>query len=335
MPPPHSQPENKALKALRSYHRFHGYDYSRGASLFITFAIKGRQPIFGKVQGARVAYSPAGLAMRETIEIENRRNPLLFATKYEVMPDHLHLRLVLKAGCPDGLREIGQFVNNLKRWGRQKSAKLGTNFAWDENYHDRICCSRFINEKVDAYIGYNALKWSLMHGDHALLKVHEGISSTRLPIEEWWSAAGNIDLLSEDRRILAISLSRSLPPPDHPAVLDRLLAAARNGWVLAGTFISPCERKLADVLTINQLPFIKAVPDSLKMTYRPKVEETPLFATGRLLILSRECDPVTSRYHAWHDINDALYAMATRIGSGCGVYVHKKKTQEVQWKRQI
>ena len=47
---------------IKHYRRFHGYDYSRGASIFVTFAVKGRLPLFGRVEGDKVDLSPAGKA---------------------------------------------------------------------------------------------------------------------------------------------------------------------------------------------------------------------------------------------------------------------------------
>ena len=48
---------------IKHYRRFHGYDYSRGASIFVTFAVKGRLPLFGRVEGDKVVLSPDPLKM--------------------------------------------------------------------------------------------------------------------------------------------------------------------------------------------------------------------------------------------------------------------------------
>ena len=58
---------------IKHYRRFHGYDYSRGASIFVTFAVKGHSPLFGRVEGDKVDLSPAGKAALEAILFENRR----------------------------------------------------------------------------------------------------------------------------------------------------------------------------------------------------------------------------------------------------------------------
>jgi len=294
--------------------------------MFVTFALKERKPLFGKVIGDKVALSTAGLIAEEAILFENKRpGKRARAVSYTVMPDHLHLRLVLPPGLGDEpLRHIGQFVNNVKRWTRVRSMEEGYTVEWEANYHDRICVSRFINEKVDAYIAYNPLKWSLMHGADAPLRVIEPLFSARLCDNEWWSAAGNRDLIALERKIAAVSISRSLRKSDIERVVERLMKAAKDGWIIASTFISPGEIALAKALELNRLPRIKAVPDPLKMVYRPKVEDTPAFREERLLIVSRECPPEISRYDAWHGMNGALASMAAKSGDGLGVYIHRK-----------
>ena len=322
----HNMTQRPGAARIRHYRRFHGYDYNRGASIFVTFALKRRLPLFGRVEGDKVVLSPAGRAAIEAILFENARpGRRVWAAAYVVMPDHIHIRLVL---LPDSgsepLRHVGQFVNNVKRWSRKHAAEVGVEVEWEENYHDHVCVSRFINEKVDAYIGYNALKWSLMHGPDAPLKVVEPLVSPRFPEDEWWSAAGNMDLLAPDRRIAAVSVSRTVRAGDYPAIVERLVKAAKSGWVIASTFISPGEIAVYNALEAAKLPRIKASPDPLKMVYRPHVEDTLALAEGRLVIISRECGPEVSRYDAWHGMNDAMAEMAAAEGEGLGVYIHRK-----------
>ena len=45
---------------IRYYRRFHGYDYAKGASLFITMATDPRASVFGCVRDARVVRSELG-----------------------------------------------------------------------------------------------------------------------------------------------------------------------------------------------------------------------------------------------------------------------------------
>lgn len=164
----------KPKKELKGYRRFRGYDYSRGATLFVTIVTAPRQNVFGRVVDDRVELNDCGRAAEETFQLEMKRNPALNVMECVIMPDHVHFMVHVRAGSNQPLRQIGQFVANFKRWTKYKVEKLGvTGFGWQENYHDWICLSREGMDAVAKYIKNNPLKWSLMHGANPPLKVSE------------------------------------------------------------------------------------------------------------------------------------------------------------------
>ena len=309
-----------APKKILRFRRYHGYDYSRGAVLFITFGLLRRQPVFGHVAGSKVAYSPAGRAALETLQLEMLRSPDLTVHSFAIMPDHVHLRIHIRPGTREPLKAVGRFVNNFKRWTKWKAAKLGVAIDWQPNYHDRLCLSAEVIELVDKYIANNPLKWSLMHGPNPPLKVHEPLDSARLPDGEWWTGVGNVELLGPHVKLAAFRLSRSIPRGDFTAVIARCLSAVEKGYVPVSTFISPCERALKDALVVAGAPLVRVVPDPLATVYRPREDEPGLFAAGRLLLLSRVAAAGMSRTAAWHEINDVLAEIACQ-GGGAAAYV--------------
>ena len=74
---------------------------------------------------------------------------------FVIMPDHVHLRIHIRAGTREPLKSIGMFVNNFKRWTKWKAAKLGVNIDWQPNYHDRLCLNAEVIDLVDKYIANN------------------------------------------------------------------------------------------------------------------------------------------------------------------------------------
>ena len=308
-----------APKKIARFRRFHGYDYSRGAVLFITFGLAKRLPVFGQVAGNKVNYSPVGLAALETLQLERMRNHDITVHSSVIMPDHVHLRIYIRPGAREPLKAIGRFVNNFKRWTKWKAAKLGIVIDWQPNYHDRLCLNAEVIDLVDKYIANNPLKWSLMHGATPPLKVHEPIDSARLPDGEWWTGVGNMELLAPNVKLAAFRLSRSIPRCDFMAVIERCLSAVEKGYVPASTFISPCERALKDALSAAGAPMVRVVPDPLATVYRPKDDEPGLFAADKLLLLSRVAVTGMSRSAAWHEINDVLADIACQCGTA--VYV--------------
>jgi len=300
------------------FRRYKDYDYSRGATLFITFSTEPRRSVFGRVVDGKMYFNQFGQAARETLETEMKRNPALTVMRHVIMPDHVHLLVHVRAFTGDPLRQVGQFVSNFKRWTKYKVEKLGaTGFGWQKNYHDWICSTQLLMDTAGKYISNNEVKWSLMHGENPPLKVIEPLAHWRFPPNEWWSGVGRTDLL--DRKIAAIRLSRKIPQSEFGAVVSRLLAACDKGYTLASTFISPCEQIVASELAKREIAFIKMVPDKLATVYRPKNDEPVLFSKGLYLLLSRVAGADASRSAAWHGINDALAGMAEL--NGLSLYV--------------
>jgi len=307
---------------LTRFRRFHGYDYARGAAMFLTFSLEPRQPLLGRIEGSIVALSPAGAAVRAELHRVSAHRPGVVLRTSVVMPDHVHVRVQVLPNLADPLKELGRFVYNVKCRSQRAARKAGIEISWQRNYHDRILCSAEIVDIVDRYIENNPLKWSLMHGSSPPLKVHEPLDSPLLPDDEWWTGAGETVLLEPGRKLAAVRLSRSLRPEDFPGVSARLRDAAAKGYVLAGTWISPCEQAVFAELSREGVPFVRVVQDPLARVYRPKGDEPGLFAAGRYLLLSRVSAPGIGRGAAWHGINDALAAVALR-GGGAAVYVHR------------
>lgn len=78
---------------IKRYRRFPGWDYSRGASLFITISTLPRRPLFGRIMAGKVELSPLGLIVRESLEQMPRLNPGILLFGYVVMPDHVHFNV--------------------------------------------------------------------------------------------------------------------------------------------------------------------------------------------------------------------------------------------------
>ncbi len=315
---------------IQHFRRYHGYDYSRGAVVFATFHLEPRQPLFGRIEDGRMVYSAVGRIAAAVIEKESHRTRDAQLKSWVVMPDHIHLRIYLPPGQAAPLKKLGQFIYNVKAWTRNNAQReLGVMLGWQKNYHDWLCLSREVIETVDKYIANNPLKWSLMHGPHAPLRLVEPVKAAVLPRGEWWTAAGNVGLL--DGKIAAVRLSRSIPARLHGEVAGRLMTAVEKGFILAGTWISPCEREVFAQLVQRGAAVVRASQDPLAMVYRPKGDESQMFAHGNYLVLSRVAAPGTARGVGWHGINDALNAIAL-AGGGLGIYV-KCEGGRLRWSR--
>ena len=98
------------------YRRFHGYDYSRGASLFITISTEPRRPCFGAVVKAQLVHTPLGKAVCEALENFSIIHPGFSIRGYVVMPDHVHFNVRIEPGMADPLKRLGLAIRGFKRY---------------------------------------------------------------------------------------------------------------------------------------------------------------------------------------------------------------------------
>ena len=127
--------------------------------MFISFHLEPRIGVFGQITpDGQMLLSQAGLVLDDIINTERQKHPEIAIRSYRIMPEHLHFRLTFAAGLDKPLYRIGRFVHDIKRLSKTKLAHLGISISWQENYHDFICLSKEINEKVDEYIQLNPMK---------------------------------------------------------------------------------------------------------------------------------------------------------------------------------
>ena len=101
---------------IRRYRRFKGWDYTKGASFFITIATEPRRPLFGKIVNGKMVLSSLGEKVREALEAMPRFNPGLARFGYVVMPDHVHFNCALLSGLAEPLKTLGFAIRRFKNY---------------------------------------------------------------------------------------------------------------------------------------------------------------------------------------------------------------------------
>ena len=184
-----------ATSKIKRYRRFAGWDYAKGASLFITIATEPRRALFGKVRGYAVALSPLGEKVKEALEAIPRLNPGILLFGHVVMPDHVHFNCALLPGLAAPLKVLGNAIRRFKNY----TTKLANGHLWQQGYHDYILLSREMIDATERYIAYNPLKWELMYGEKGALRVIEPLFLPRFDAGTYWKGVGNLDLLDPVR----------------------------------------------------------------------------------------------------------------------------------------
>ena len=154
--------ESRAPSRVKYYRRYHGYDYSRGASLFITISTEPRLALFGRVKNAAVELTPLGKIVAESIAAMPRFNPAIALFEWVVMPDHVHFNVNLAAGLDEPLKTLGAAIRKFKTYTTTVARKtLGLNSMWQQGYHDYLLLSESFIASTGRYIRYNPLKHEL------------------------------------------------------------------------------------------------------------------------------------------------------------------------------
>ena len=103
-------------KAIGRYRRFKGWDYTKGASLFITIATEPRRPLFGEIRGGKVVLTPLGEKVKNALESMARLNPGISLFGHVVMPDHVHFNCAIWAGLEEPLKVLGGAIRRFKNY---------------------------------------------------------------------------------------------------------------------------------------------------------------------------------------------------------------------------
>ena len=334
----------KAKKCeIKRYRRLSTWDYSGGASFFITIATEPRRPLFGTVERGVVALSPLGEMVKESLEAMPRLNPGLRLFGHVVMPDHVHFNCSLAAGLDAPLKVLGWAVRRFKNYTTKLAKRSlaidagvrGTAYnhdgqtgfgqsttIWQQGYHDYILVSREMIDATERYIAYNPLKWELMYGEEGALRVAEPLFLPRLDPGDYWKGVGNLALLDPTEKLVSLRVSREVAAPEAiAAVVRRLERAVDKGYIVVSGFISKGERAVCDMLCRRpDARFVRVLPSCLpNRRFRPESCYVAPFAEGRDLEIAKGNDEVEFGRRACLDVNAEIIEIAT-AGEGLSLY---------------
>ena len=306
-----------ATSKIKRYRRFAGWDYAKGASLFITIATEPRRALFGKVRGYAVALSPLGEKVKEALEAIPRLNPGILLFGHVVMPDHVHFNCALLPGLAAPLKVLGNAIRRFKNY----TTKLANGHLWQQGYHDYILLSREMIDATERYIAYNPLKWELMYGEKGALRVIEPLFLPRFDAGTYWKGVGNIALLDPAEKLLALRISRQVQGAAMAKMLARIESAVDKGYVIISGFISKGEQAVRDMLCRrSDARFIRILPSCIpNRRFRPESRYAGPFAEGRYLEIAQGNDEVEFGRRACLDINAEIIEIAT-AGDGLAIY---------------
>lgn len=145
--------------------RLSHFDYSQPGYYFITICTKNHHSILRR--GAQCAPAPlppltsAGLAAERFLLEIPVHYPMISVDHYVVMPNHVHLILVITAGHigTDGRTMCAPTVSRVVRgWKEAVTKQIGVSI-WQKSFHDHIIRNKTDYLRIWNYIDTNPAKW--------------------------------------------------------------------------------------------------------------------------------------------------------------------------------
>ncbi|MBQ7969160.1 MAG: transposase [Clostridia bacterium] len=156
--------------------RIKNYDYSRVGAYFITICTKNRAEILCNIVGGDVLDAPIKVRLLQYGEIAekyikqlNEYYENISVEKYVIMPDHIHILIVVKKEEDTILKggasrtspptrqhsSVSRYVSTFKRFCNKE---YGENI-WQESFFDHIIRNNEDYEEHIKYIHENPTKW--------------------------------------------------------------------------------------------------------------------------------------------------------------------------------
>ena len=279
---------------------------------FLTLCTEGRRKILSRINDdATVTLTQAGEAVAEAWRTSHARNPAVTASNFIIMPDHVHLLLIVNYGKAPNFDIIG-WIHEFQRLASNDTGRLprapqsaiatekpspetnptspGLGAAapspWEKKFWLMLSFSSRQLKAFRRYIKLNPARalWKARNPDRFLRRAN--IRHPILPSGRIWDAVGNLTLLASPL-LFPVRLTRKKTPEEHSAAIDEIIAKARQGMIPVSGFISPGEKEALRRLKAEPMArFIKTLPHALPPRYDPSAEDSRELAADRLLILS-------------------------------------------------
>ena len=138
--------------------RLSGFDYSSSRYYFITICTQDHRCLFGSVvsteENGKMLLNQIGEVLDKHIQILDNRYPTVSVHQYVIMPNHLHMILLLDNGTDIPLTQIvGLFKSGV-------SKEIGFS-VWQRSFHDHIIRNETDYKNIWNYIENNPARWAM------------------------------------------------------------------------------------------------------------------------------------------------------------------------------
>jgi len=147
--------------------RLQDYDYSSAGAYFITICVKDRLPVLSSVCTSDTTGMPEAVLTELGIIVDNaignisRHYPDVELGNYVIMPNHVHMVLIIKDGTLQtdnnntNAVKISTIISQMKGYISKKCCKT----IWQKSYYDHIIRNEHDFHEIMEYIDNNPARW--------------------------------------------------------------------------------------------------------------------------------------------------------------------------------
>ncbi len=141
--------------------RLKDFDYSTNGAYFITICSHNRKCIFSNIVGEGLCALPKnnitkiGTEIQKSIEYINKTYTGVSIKKYIIMPNHIHMIVVLNYAGGHGGPPLQKIIGQIKSYTTHKYKDI----LFQRSFHDHIIRDENEYLKICNYIDINPLKW--------------------------------------------------------------------------------------------------------------------------------------------------------------------------------
>lgn len=264
---------------------------------FLTFCVRGRRPVLSRLETARdehgqltarAVLTEPGEKIAALWRGIHARHPALTASSFVVMPDHVHLLLIVNYPLEPGFDVLDWFQHFMREGETLVAPFLSCRACdvWEEKFWILLVNAGRPLAAVRRYIKMNPARKAWKDANPDRFVRHGNVRHAALDPALQWTAIGDLTLLGSPF-MFPVRLTRKIPVEQHLPEIARMVELAKMGMVPVCGFLSPGEKELERQLRAAPgTRWIKTVAHGLPDRFDPTVEDSRYLAAGRQLVLS-------------------------------------------------
>ncbi len=142
--------------------RLKEYDYSTSGAYFVTICTKNKEKLLSRIIVGEGLWAlpqniltPIGKEIENSLQYINDNFIGVKIDKYVIMPNHIHLIVMIDDAGGHGNPPLQNIIGQLKSFTTNKFGGI----LWQRSFHDHIIRGEKDYQKIWEYIDTNVLRW--------------------------------------------------------------------------------------------------------------------------------------------------------------------------------